>query len=138
MAPNLPTLQQFHERIITDSFPQRLSDDDAFLVFAILHTYVTILSGPIISDAPQCDKIYGTTQHGAADALAALWRGSNDPRGDATHWYWKWNTDRDAYRHLEALSPGEKARMRVLKKRIEQHPYIAQFVLEEDDDDPLA
>ena len=138
MTSNLPTFQQFHERIVTDTFPERLSDDDAFLVFAILHTYVTVLAGPIISDAPQCDKIYGMTQRGAADALAALWRGTDDERGHYTHWYWKWNTDWDAYRHLEALSPEEKARMRVLKQRIEEHPYIAQFALEDDDDDPLA
>src|SRR5690349_15732544 len=135
MTSNLPTFQQFHERIVSDSFPQRLTDEDAFLVFAILHSYVIVLAGSFINDAPQCDKIYATTQRGAADALAALWRGTDDERRDYTHWYWKWNTDWDAYRHLEALSPQEKARMHVLKQRIEEHPYIARLVPE--DDDPL-
>src|SRR5262245_47029139 len=99
MTADAPSFQQFHERIIADSFPQRLTDDDAFLVFAILHSYIIVLTSPILGDAPDCYKIYATTQRGAADALAALWRGTADERAHYTHWYWKWNTDWDSYRH---------------------------------------
>jgi hypothetical protein len=136
LTANAPTFQQFHERIIADSFPERLTDDDAFLVFAILHSYIIVLTGPVLSDAPDCHKILAATQWGAADALAVLWRGTTDERAHSSHWYWMWNTDWDGYRHLENLSPEEKVRMRSLKHRIEEHPFIEQLVPE--DDDPLS
>jgi hypothetical protein len=136
MTAHMPTFQQFHERLIADTFPQRLTDDDAFFVFAILHSYVTFLTGPVLSDAPECQKLFATTQRGAAEALTVLWHGSDDERAQSSYWYWKWNTDWEGYSHLENLSPLEKARMRNLKQRIEEHPFVAR--LEPEDDDPLV
>jgi hypothetical protein len=65
-------LQRFHPQVICDTFDWRLSDDDALLVFALLHfCRVDIVPGSL-EDNPACASIAAITQRHAGEVLASL------------------------------------------------------------------
>jgi hypothetical protein len=92
------------------------------------------LVGPVLTDRPQLtvgDRIAAITQRHCAQALSSIWKGSEDPRADYMYWYWRWNGDWGSYGHAESLTEEEQARLRALAARLEEHPYVRQFVPED-------
>ena len=46
---DLVTINQFHSQMLRDTFPNGISDFDAFLLFCLLHNYRPILQTPLLS-----------------------------------------------------------------------------------------
>lgn len=124
------TYKSFHEQLVADVFPERLSDADAMLLFALLHTHQIELVGAVVLDAPDTLVFSAITQRCCSECLAHLWRGTKDSRGQYTHWYWKWNTEWSCDR-IDALSGSELQRFREIRLAIEAHPAIASVVPED-------
>jgi hypothetical protein len=134
--PATTTIYELHARLLRDTFLGGLTDEDAFLVFALLHCYAIELTGPILSDRPDVREVSADTQRGVSEALTALWTDPSDPRVSAAYWYHRWNDDWRGYGHLERLTDQERVRLRELKLQLEQHPFVKQ--LKPDDWDPLG
>jgi hypothetical protein len=113
-AKNRTTIRQFHARVLRDTFGGPVDDRDAFLLFMLFHLSRVELTGPVLSDRPVCTDIAAITQRHCGAALAALWRGRDDPRADYMHWYWRWNAEWQSYAHADNLNEDEAARLRVL------------------------
>ncbi len=128
----------FHARIIRDTFGTNLSDENAMLLFSILHSYQIVITGPVLSDCPSSDagsSIPAITQRHCGEALAALWAGTGDSRADYMYWYYRWQKW-GSYSRFGELTPDERARMRQMIQQMEHHPFISRFVPE--DFDPAA
>jgi hypothetical protein len=125
------TIDRFHADVLCDVFGTYVSDRDAFLLFTLFHTNSVELTAPVLSDRPSVRHIATITQRHCGKALAALWRGRDDPRASYTHWYWRWNGEWGAYAHAEGLDENETARLHELTARLEQHQFISRFVREE-------
>jgi hypothetical protein len=135
--PQGTTIHDLHGRLLRDTFGRDLSDHDAFLIFALFHHYQVELEGPFLTDRPGLgagDRIQADTQRGCAAALASLWSGCDDERGDYVYWYRRWNGDWGSYGHAEHLSAEEATRLRVLIAELERHRFVRRFVPEDGDD----
>jgi hypothetical protein len=124
---NKTTIYDLHGRLLRDTFGRRLSDNDAFLVFALFHGYRVILSADVLSDRPGIEQVAAITQRGVSEALASMWAGTDDKRNDTYFWYFRWNGEWGSYGHAENLSPKEADRFAFLKARLEQHPFVLRF-----------
>jgi hypothetical protein len=76
------TIYKLHKRLVRDTFGQHLSDQDAFLVFLLFHSYRIVLSGPILTDRPGVQQVAAATQPWVSEALASAWTGTQDERAD--------------------------------------------------------
>ena len=131
-------IDEFHGRIVRETFGRDLSNDDAMLVFSALHIYEIEVTGPVLSDRPVIEtgsRIAAITQRSCSEALAAIWTGTADRRADPTFWYFRWQ-EWGSYARVEQLSGAEAARMRLLMEQLEHHSFVARFA--PDDWDPLA
>lgn len=125
------TIGYLHSRLLVDVFGRPLDDRDAFLVFALFHSYRVVLRGPVLKDRKGCLVCAAITQRHAASALTALWWGTSKPGAHYTHWYWRWNGEWGSYGHAENLSPEESERFEELKLLLECHPFVSRFELED-------
>lgn len=123
--------------VVRDTFPDRLSDADALLLFNILHLYAIEPAVPLPPDTPWLvdGRFEGDTQRGCGATLAGLWAGADDWRANPVNWYYEWNV-RMNYSGASRLTPEQRARTRELIRQIEQHPLVARLVPE--DFDPAA
>jgi hypothetical protein len=127
------TKREFHARIVRDTFGPNLSDEDAMLLFAILHCYQVVLAGPVISDCPSAgdgSNVPAITQRHCGEVLATLWVDTGDRRADYTNWYYRWQSW-GSYSRFEHLTEEERARMREMMQQMKQHPFVADFVPED-------
>ena len=131
---------QFHDRIVCDSFPKGLGDEASMLVFGILHRYQIELAGPVLSDCPNLtagSRMAPLTQRDCGQALAAMWAGTDDERASYMFWYHRWQEwGTDA--RLEKLTAEQRARMRKLMDRLGSHPFVARLVPEDPSFDPAS
>src|SRR4051812_31110415 len=111
-------LNEFHERLVANTFPSPPSDSDAMLLFALLHTHRINLASGVILDAPGIRTLPAITQRHAAACLAGLWRAQADDRADDTHWYWAWNTQW-SYDRVSRLAGEELARFHEIREMLE-------------------
>ena len=129
------TIYDFHGRLLRDTFSGGVSDRDAFLLFALLHSYQVEISGSVLTDRPSLGagaRISARTQRDCAEALASLWRDTADERANYAHWYRHWNTDWGWYRGAENLSEEDRLRLRELIAMLECHPFVERLVPEAD------
>jgi hypothetical protein len=121
------TIYDLHARLVRDTFGRRLSEEDAFLVFVLLHSYRVVLSGPVLTDLPGVLEVAAHTQRGVSEALASAWTGTADDRADPYFWYFRWNGDWGSYVHAERLSAQEQARMEQFRAELERHPFVSRL-----------
>ena len=126
----LTPLYLFHERIVLETFPDGISEEDAFYLFALFHTWKLRLAGPVILDEPELRELQPLSQKNAACALALLWP-KDDRRSHYEYWYWMWNCDWNGYEHLLMLSDAEKSALQQMKSKLEGHFLVREFVSEE-------
>jgi hypothetical protein len=125
------TIYDLHGRLVRDTFGPRLSDQDAFLVFVLFHSYRIVLSSPILADRAGVLEVAAHTQRGVSEALASAWVGTQDERADPYFWYYRWNGAWGSYHHAERLSSTEWDRLKELRARLEQHPWVLRLELED-------
>jgi hypothetical protein len=75
------TIYDLHGRLVRDAFGRRLSDQDAFLVIVLFHSYRIILSAPILTDRPGIVEVAAGTQRGVSEALAKRRHGAEKGLG---------------------------------------------------------
>jgi len=121
----------FHKFLIADVFPSRLSDDDAMLVFALLHTHIINVVDAVVPDAPSVRSFAAITQRHAGECLGYLWRDTDDERRHYTHWYWLWNTDW-SYNRVDELDGADLDRFNELNLTIAAHPAVESVEPEDD------
>ena len=127
-----PTLNQFHEQLVREAIPDRLSDEDVMLLFTILHlNEIEIHPGVVRDLSDDCRTISAITQRDAGEVVASLFKQhgkkADDHRTHYTHWYWLWNGDWGAYGHAENLSAAEQARMQELREQLLAHPWVVDL-----------
>ena len=125
------TIDDFHGRLLRDTFGPSISDRDAFLLFTLFHENQIVLTGRVLTDRPQLsegDSIAAITQRGCSEALASVWAGSEDERADYIHWYYRWNGEWGSYEHARNLSEVESERLRELTAKLMEHPFVTQFL----------
>jgi hypothetical protein len=118
------TLQRFHEQVILDTFDRRLSDDDAVLVFALLHFCRIYIVPGSLENNPTCESIAAITQRHAGDVLASLWRGKDDARANYTYWYFKWQSTSFCGSYELAKLPERAFELKIL---LEHHPFVLEL-----------
>jgi hypothetical protein len=121
------TISDLHGRLVRDTFGRRLSDQDTFLVFVLLHSCRVVLSGPVLTDRPGVREVAAHTQRGVSEALASAWAGTADERADPSFWYHRWNGEWGAYGHAGRLSPEEQGRLEGLRAELERHPFVSRL-----------
>jgi hypothetical protein len=108
MGQKALTINTFHGRLIQACFSPDISDEEAFLVFIILHLYAIQIPEGLLRDRPKITELAALTQRGASESLAQLWHGTNDERSHYSYWYWRWNGEWGAYGLAENLSQNQK------------------------------
>jgi hypothetical protein len=121
------TIYDLHGRLVRDTFGRRLRDEDAFLVFVLLHGYRIALSGPVLSDRPGVTEVAAVTQRGPSEALASAWAGTQDEQADPHFWYGRWNGDWGSYGRAERLSSEEQERLGEQRAALERHPFVCRL-----------
>jgi hypothetical protein len=125
------TIYKLHGLLIRETFGGEFSDQDAFLIFVLFHSYRIELSSAVLSDRPGVTDVAALTQRDVSSALASAWRGTSDERADPYFWYFRWNKEWGSYGHAENLSAEEQTRLDQLKGRLEEHPFVSQLVSED-------
>jgi hypothetical protein len=125
------SLNEFHERLVAEICPGPLTDLDAMLLFAVLHTHRINLASGILSDAPEIRSLPAITQRHAAACIAGLWRKAADERADDTHWYWIWDTEWSDER-VRNLAGDELARFHEMKETLAAHPAVQSIEADEE------
>jgi hypothetical protein len=125
--PTGVALSAFHSTLLRESFPTGLGDEDAVLVFTLLHCYAIELTGPVLSDCPQVELLPPITQRHCGEVLASLWESTLDPRNDYFFWYSRWN-EWGSYSRVEAISAVERDSLMQLKQQLERHPLVKRLV----------
>ena len=126
----LTPLYLFHERIVLELFPDGITEEEAFYLYALLHCWTIRLAGPVILDEPDIRELEPLNQKNAACALALLWP-KEDRRSHYEYWYWMWNCDWNGYEHLLMLTAEEKHALDAMKRKIEGHAFVKELVGEE-------
>jgi hypothetical protein len=121
------TIDDLLGQLVRDTFGRHLSDEDAFLVFTLLHTHRVLLCGPVLTDRPGVLEVTADTQRGVAGALASAWAGTADERADLYYWYFRWNGEWGSYEHANQLSPAERERLGQLRAEFERHPFVSRL-----------
>jgi hypothetical protein len=121
----------FHRRLLTEVFPDRLTDRDALLIMAILHSCRIQLSSPLLEGHPDLTFLEGITVNHAAEAISSLWKGTKDPRNNRLYWSLMWNGPWKGYARLEQVSSEDAIRSQELKAFLEHHPAVKQIIPED-------
>jgi len=119
------TIGPFHKKLVKDVFQEHLSDEDAMLLFWLLHSCeITVVPGVLHETSHAVAE--ATTQREAAEVVASIYGFAKDGdyRADRYHWYNVWNGDWGSYGHGENLSEAETIRLDCLKRRLESHRWV--------------
>jgi hypothetical protein len=121
------SIGEFHNVLVLESFPEGLTDNDALILFGILHSLAIELAYPVLSDrAVGVTRISAPTQRSVGEAIAVMFP-TGDERCDYFYWYRRWN-EWGSYSRLEQLTQREIDRALELKRRLEEHPFVARLV----------
>jgi hypothetical protein len=108
------------EELLRNAIRGGLSEEDALLWMALLHTHEIHLQPGTLEDL-KGDPIVilsPDTQRGAAAVIAALWRKHSDPvRTDYTYWYFEYGM-RTPYELFDDAPPAHQERIRQLREAL--------------------
>jgi hypothetical protein len=127
MQQKVLTSDNFHNLLIEECFSTDISDEEAFLLFVVLHLYAIRIPEGLLSDRPESTKWHGLTQRGASASLAYLWRNTNDERREDMYWYWRWNKEWNEYAHAENLSQAEQEALSKIISKLCEHPWVVNI-----------
>jgi hypothetical protein len=122
------TRERFHVTLVKETFKQRLSDEEALSLMAVLHLYKLGFRAGTLSDAPDASEFAALTQRSAAAVIASLWPETKE-RSQPSHWYWAWHSGK-YYECLEEFSAEQREKIEQMKSLLETHPTITALTLD--------
>jgi len=129
------TYQDFHGRLLRDTFGRNIADRDAPLLFTIFHYFRVELSRPQVlteyAARPEANHLIVFNPldlRRCGEALASVWAGDIDVRAEPSHWFFRWRDEWGGYLRVKNLSPEDVARLRELIGQLERHPFVKRLV----------
>lgn len=122
------TKESFHERLVRSALRDALSDDDAMLLFCLLHTCEIEVELGVLSESTRT-VVAPITQRHASEVIASLYgrKKRDEYRANPAHWYWQWNGEWGGYDHAEQLSENESKRLQELRSQLQVHPWVYEI-----------
>jgi hypothetical protein len=114
--------------LLKELFINRLTDDDAMFLMAILHSCQIQLSAAILEGHPDLTIMEPITVNHAAEIISSLWKGIRDPRNNPLFWSEMWNGSWRGYARLEHVLSHEATRSQELRKLLESHSVVREVV----------
>jgi hypothetical protein len=108
------------EELLRDAIPDGLSEEDALLWMALLHTHEIHLRSGTLEDLNGGGGVVlpADTRRGVAAVIAALWRKRSDPvRTDYVYWYNEYGR-RTPYELFDDAPPAHQVRIRQLREAL--------------------
>jgi hypothetical protein len=112
------TKETVREELLRNAIRGALSEEDALLWMALLHTHVLHLMPGTLEDLDSSDGVVlpSDTRRGVAAVIAALWRQRADPqRTNYSYWYNQYGL-RTPYEMFESIPPAHQERIRQLRE----------------------
>ena len=108
------------EELLRNAIPDGLSEEDALLWMALLHTHEIHLRPGTLEELDSSNVVVlpADTQRGVASVIAALWRKRSDPvRTNYVYWYNEY-VRRTPYELFDSAPPAHKERIRQFREAL--------------------
>lgn len=114
-----------HEELLRAVVQPPLSEEDALLWMALLHTHRVRLRPKAGGTAANggAPVLAALTQRGAAEAVAALWPDRADERAGSPYWYFQYNS-RTPYETLSQVPRELLPRLLEFRDRLASEPRV--------------
>jgi hypothetical protein len=121
------------EELLRSAIQGGLSEEDALLWMALLHTHEIHLRPGALDDLDDANGVVlpSDTRRGVAAVIAALWRKHADPlRTGYVYWYNAYG-QRTPYEMFESAPPAHQERIRQFRELLERDERVSEIRPEE-------